>query len=116
MDKALGFIRRSVGENGAIGLGDPDLLEYPNYATAYAVRCLVLSGDEADHPLIQRMADYLIAAQYQAANGIPVSGLLAGKQEIRIRVLSVGEAGSGPESGIHCDGCGEMRLRVIPLP
>ena len=34
VERALQFIRRQTDEQGAIGMSDPDVLEYPNYSTA----------------------------------------------------------------------------------
>lgn len=78
VDRALQFIRRSVDENGAIGLRDPDLLQYPNYSTAYAVQCLLVASAEADRPLIRRMAEYLIASQYNEAHGFDAAHVAYG--------------------------------------
>ncbi len=70
--KALGFIRRHArASDGARGLADPDLLEYPNYATSYALLCLVGCRDPGDRDLIARMRDYLVGQQYREENGYP---------------------------------------------
>jgi hypothetical protein len=78
VEAALSYIRQSVGENGAIGLDDPDLLEYPNYSTAYAIRCLLFAGNPADRPLIRRMAEYLASTQYGEAHGFEPSHVAYG--------------------------------------
>jgi hypothetical protein len=70
VDAALTFIRRSVDRNGSIGLGDPDILEYPNYATAYALRCLVRAGRAEDRPLATRLTTYLLGQQLVESRGI----------------------------------------------
>src|SRR5262249_37949656 len=41
MERALDFIRDHVEGHGSLGHGDPDLVEYPVYSTAYALRCLL---------------------------------------------------------------------------
>ena len=44
VERALAFVRNHVNEAGALGLADPDVLEYPNYATAYALRLFARHG------------------------------------------------------------------------
>jgi hypothetical protein len=66
--KALEFVRKSIGtapsgEGGAIGYGDPDLLEYPVYATSLAILVLKINGDAADSQHIADMAEWLAAQQ-----------------------------------------------------
>ena len=67
---ALDFIRQHTNAAGVLGLADPDILEYPNYATAYAVRVLVRAGEPADSALIDKMAAYLAAQQFVEARGV----------------------------------------------
>lgn len=70
--KALAFIRRHArAGDGALGLADPDLHEYPNYATSYALLCLVQCCVPGDRDLIARMRDYLAGQQYREDNGFP---------------------------------------------
>jgi hypothetical protein len=69
VSRALAFLRRHVRHDGWLGLADPDVLEYPSYSTAYALRCLVRFGTADDGPLIGRMRSRLTAEQYAAANG-----------------------------------------------
>src|SRR5690348_13712691 len=38
--RALAFIRNHTRPDGALGLADPDFPDFPNYATAYAVKVL----------------------------------------------------------------------------
>ncbi len=52
-----------------MGLTDPEIPEYPNYATAFALRCLVRAGSARDRPLIERMRKYLVSEQYGPDNG-----------------------------------------------
>ena len=73
VERALAFIRRNLNGDGAIGLGDPDVLEYPNYSTAYALRCLIRAGDPQDQPLIDRMRRYLKSQQYREQTGFAPS-------------------------------------------
>lgn len=69
VDLALEFIRQRVNADGAIGLADPDILEYPVYSTGYAVRCLAKCDDPQDAALLARMAEWLAAQQFHEAAG-----------------------------------------------
>jgi hypothetical protein len=69
VERALEFIRRHANADGVVGLADPDILEYPNYATAYALRCLKRVGDPKDAALVGRMRDYLVRQQFREENG-----------------------------------------------
>lgn len=69
VDRALGFIRKNTNNEGCLGRADPDISDYPVHATAYAVRCLVAAGTDADKTRIRRMCDWLIAQQYAPARG-----------------------------------------------
>jgi hypothetical protein len=78
VDRALAFIRRHTNERGVLGVADPDVLEYPNYATAYALRCLELVGAEQDRELVARMRAYLQAEQFTETRGINPQSLAYG--------------------------------------
>tara|TARA_B100000029_G_scaffold484993_2_gene537844 strand:+ start:133 stop:1218 length:1086 start_codon:yes stop_codon:yes gene_type:complete len=71
VQRALQFIRRHANATGVIGRSDPDVLEYPNYSTAYALLCF-LKVDPTD-PLVNRMATYLRQQQYRESRGIPAN-------------------------------------------
>lgn len=62
------FLERSIDQEGAVGRGDPELLEYPNYATALTLSCRLRRRDETDR-LRERMTAYLLSQQYCEANG-----------------------------------------------
>ncbi len=66
---ALDFIKAHTDEQGALGFYDPDLLEYPNYATAFGLKCLFLYGNEADQAFSNKMRDYLLAQQFDEDRG-----------------------------------------------
>ncbi|HUF09338.1 MAG TPA: prenyltransferase/squalene oxidase repeat-containing protein [Rhodothermales bacterium] len=68
-DAAARFIRSRVADNGALGVFDPDILDFPNYATAYAVMSLAWIGEPDDEQLLHRMADYLVAQQIDENRG-----------------------------------------------
>jgi hypothetical protein len=78
VDRALDFIRRHVSEDGRLGVSDPDILEYPNYATAYALRCLVRAGTSADSALIERMRARLAREQFAPESGFTEESLAFG--------------------------------------
>lgn len=67
--RPLWWIRSRVSPDGVVGFDDPELPEYPNYATSLAVRCLVADEVDADRPLIARMVKYLVEQQYCEATG-----------------------------------------------
>lgn len=68
VQRALEFIRIHAKE-GVLGLDDPDILEYPNYATAYALRVLVKHGSRGDSSLTRRMVEYLVSQQFTEQRG-----------------------------------------------
>ena len=67
--RALDFIRRHLNETGTLGLSDPDVLEYPNYATAYALRVLARQGEAEDAPRVEAMVAYLTGQQFAEQRG-----------------------------------------------
>ena len=69
-ERALDFLRSHVNENGVLGLSDPDIVDYPNYATAYGLKILAEHGAESDRELISRMMDYLVSQQFDEDRGI----------------------------------------------
>ncbi|MFG0317008.1 MAG: prenyltransferase/squalene oxidase repeat-containing protein, partial [Planctomycetota bacterium JB042] len=93
VERALSFLRRSVDEDGALGYADPDVLEYPVYATAAALRCLVLAGEAGDRPAIDAMAGWLAARQRTETNGFPVSAVAHGGFPFGERGLAPGDPG-----------------------
>ncbi len=69
VDRALAFIRANVNAEGALGLADKDVMDYPTHATAFGVRCLVRAGHDQDRALIARMCDWLARHQFTAPLG-----------------------------------------------
>ena len=67
--QAFATLRSWIPANGSLGTDDPELLEYPNYATSLALQCLVAENDPTDRPLIARMTAYLVGQQYCEATG-----------------------------------------------
>lgn len=67
--RALAWIRNTISVEGEVGLTDPEIPEYPNYATAFALLCLVRAGSDEDKPRIDTMRDHLIDQQFRKQNG-----------------------------------------------
>jgi hypothetical protein len=63
------FLRAHVDASGVIGANDSELLEYPNYATALALPCLLQTQTRGDREIVLRMMSYLVDQQYREANG-----------------------------------------------
>jgi hypothetical protein len=78
VERALAFLRRHTSPEGLVGVADPDVLEYPNYSTAYALRCFVRAGAPADRELIERMRARLVAEQYGPDRGFDERTLVFG--------------------------------------
>ena len=71
--EALGFIRGHVNGDGVLGLSDPDIVDYPNYATAYGLAILARNGDPTDSTMIRVMRDHLVSQQFDQDRGIEPS-------------------------------------------
>jgi hypothetical protein len=76
--RAWNFIAPLFDKNGALGRHDPDILEYPIYSTAYAVRMMddidgrdVFTPEERE--LLLRMQKFLVSAQFTEATGFEPS-------------------------------------------
>ncbi|MCZ6787720.1 MAG: hypothetical protein O7E54_11225 [Planctomycetota bacterium] len=74
VDLALDFIRNHTNEEGILGVADPDLLEYPNYATSFALMCLVRNNDTDDFERVLLMRKYLMSQQYGVGSGFARGG------------------------------------------
>jgi hypothetical protein len=70
VEKALTFLRRQIDRNDILGLSDPDVLDYPNYATAYGLRILYRYGSPTDQIRIQKMKTYLLGQQFNRQRGL----------------------------------------------
>jgi hypothetical protein len=68
--RALDFVRGHVNEDGVLGLSDPDIVDYPNYATSYALSILAKHGSASDAEVIARMRDYLVSQQFDEDRGV----------------------------------------------
>ena len=69
VERALVFLRRHIHAEGALGLADPEVLEYPTYSTAYALLCFEQAGAASDQGLVARLQRWLLDQQYREANG-----------------------------------------------
>lgn len=65
VERAIGFLRRHINGEGALGLADPMMPDYPNYATALAVKVLCRNGVGPTAPLV----GYLRRQQFTEQNG-----------------------------------------------
>src|ERR1041384_7546421 len=69
IDRALDFIKRHTRPDGALGLADPDFPDYPNYATALAVKVLCRARPLGWEMRVAEMVDYLRTQQFTEQNG-----------------------------------------------
>jgi len=69
-EKAFAFLRRHINDEGILGLSDPDIIDYPNYSTAYALRVFADHGAPEDSLLVQKMTAYLLGQQFTEQRGI----------------------------------------------
>lgn len=67
---ALEFIRQHVDARGVLGGEEGFVLEYPNYATAYALLVLSAVDDPADAAMRDQMRSYLLEQQWTEHRGI----------------------------------------------
>ncbi len=92
-EHALDFIREHISERGILGVSDPTVLEYPNYATSYALRILNRWGARSDSVHIARMNGYLLDQQYVEDRGISAEHPAYGAWGFGETNLPVGEVG-----------------------
>jgi hypothetical protein len=69
VDRALAFIRKNTQSDGALGLADPGIPDYPNYSTALAVSALCRARRPGWEIQVQPMVAYLRAQQFTEQNG-----------------------------------------------
>ena len=69
VDRALAFIRNHTQPDGALGMSDPGIPDYPNYSTALAVSALCRARRPGWEMQIQPMVAYLRAQQFTEQNG-----------------------------------------------
>jgi len=68
-DRALAFIRSKTQPNGALGMADPGIPDYPNYATALAVSAICRARRPGWEMQVKPMVAYLRAQQFTEQNG-----------------------------------------------
>jgi hypothetical protein len=69
IDRALKFVRKHTAADGSIGRADAYSQDYPNYATALAIRCEIKAKRPGWEPQVARMVGYLRTQQFSEANG-----------------------------------------------
>jgi squalene-hopene/tetraprenyl-beta-curcumene cyclase len=69
LDRALAFIQSKMQPDGALGMADPGIPDYPNYSTALAVSALARARRPGWKMQVQPMVAYLRAQQFTEQNG-----------------------------------------------
>src|SRR5262249_30461246 len=69
LERALEFINANTNAEGAVGLMDDTAADYPNYATALAIRAIIKARNPGYERVIERMVGQLRAQQFSEANG-----------------------------------------------
>lgn len=69
VDRAIAFIIRHVQANGSLGTADPDIPDYPNYATALAVSAICRAHRNGWREQIAPMVSYLRQQHFTEQNG-----------------------------------------------
>jgi hypothetical protein len=69
VDRAIAFIVKNTQPDGALGMADRDIPDYPNYATALAVSALGRARAQGWEQQVRNMTAYLRAQQFTEQNG-----------------------------------------------
>jgi hypothetical protein len=69
VDRALAFIRNNTQPDGALGMADPGIPDYPNYSTALAVSALCRARRPGWETKVRSMVAYLRTQQFTEQNG-----------------------------------------------
>ena len=69
IDQALAFIRSQTGKDGALGMSDPTIPDYPNYSTALAVHAIASARRPGWESQVGLMVAYLRTQQFTTQNG-----------------------------------------------
>ena len=93
VDLALEYMRKHTNDEGALGKFDKDVLEYPVYSTAYALRVFIKAGTKEDKALIRTMAHYLTSEQFDVSRGFTAESLAYGGWGFGEEGLAKGYAG-----------------------
>jgi squalene-hopene/tetraprenyl-beta-curcumene cyclase len=68
-DRALAFIRTNTRPDGALGMADPGIPDYPNYSTALAVSAICRALRAGWEAQVKPMVEYLRGQQFTEQNG-----------------------------------------------
>ena len=91
--RGVDFLRGHISETGIVGISDPLLLEYPNYATSYTLRVLVAYGASEDSSRIRNMRRYLLDQQLTERRGVDPEHAAYGGWGFGETRLRLGEVG-----------------------
>ena len=69
LDRAVAFIVNNTQPDGALGMADPSIPDYPNYSTALAVSALSRARTPGWDTHVRNMIAYLRAQQFTERNG-----------------------------------------------
>jgi len=69
LERALNFIKNNTNSDGALGLMDETAADYPNYATALAVRAMIKARAPGYQKVVEPMVAHLRAQQFNEASG-----------------------------------------------
>src|SRR5260370_26024976 len=69
VDRAIAFIQSNTRSDGALGMTDPTIPDYPNYATALAISAIYKAQCPGWERQIQPMLEYLRTQQFTEQNG-----------------------------------------------
>jgi len=69
VDRAIAFIQSNTRSDGALGMTDPTIPDYPNYATALAISAIYKAQRPGWERQIQPMVEYLRTQQFTEQNG-----------------------------------------------
>ncbi len=93
LEKGLQFLRKHINDKGVLGCQDPDILDYPNYATAHALMVLKHFNKSGDRSLIRRMESYLFQQQFCEQRGIDSTNAAYGAWGFGESRLQAGQTG-----------------------
>lgn len=93
VDAAFQFIASRLVGDSVLGIHDPDILEYPNYATAYAVRVMQAHRPSQYEKQIAAMCNYLAAQQFDQYRQIQPENAAFGGWGFGETMLPAGDVG-----------------------
>ncbi len=77
-NKGLDYLRSELDAYGRLGFADPDIMEYPNYANAYALMLFHHVNNPQDQKRIKQLQQYLAAQQFIEHRGVTPENLAYG--------------------------------------